>query len=27
MDDKHSGVNNYQYISSACYNCHPNGRN
>jgi len=27
MNDKHSGVNNYQYLSTACYNCHPDGRN
>ena len=26
MDDHHSSVQNYQYLSSACYNCHPNGR-
>ena len=25
MDDKHSDVGGYVYISSACYNCHPNG--
>jgi len=24
-DSKHSGVSNYVYKSSACYNCHPNG--
>lgn len=27
MDNKHSGVNGYQYLSTACYNCHPRGRN
>ena len=26
MDDKHRGVNGYQYNSAACYRCHPNGR-
>jgi len=26
MNDKHSAVPNYQYLSTACYNCHPNGR-
>ncbi|MEW6051773.1 MAG: cytochrome c3 family protein [Candidatus Zixiibacteriota bacterium] len=26
MDAKHSGVSNYQYLSAACYNCHPRGR-
>lgn len=26
MDDKHSDVNNYEFSSSACYTCHPNGR-
>ena len=25
MDDKHNEVRNYQYNSSACYNCHPRG--
>jgi hypothetical protein len=26
MDDKHRGVNGYVWQSSACYDCHPNGR-
>jgi hypothetical protein len=26
MRDKHSGVNNYQWLSTACYTCHPRGR-
>lgn len=26
MDDKHSGTPGYSYTSSACYQCHPNGR-
>ena len=26
MDDKHKDVSGYVYQSSACYNCHPNGR-
>jgi len=26
MASKHSGVNNYQWLSSRCYACHPNGR-
>lgn|GEM_PF-2373227 len=26
MGDTHSGVNNYQWVSTACLNCHPNGR-
>ena len=26
MDDKHSGENGYSYTSSACYDCHPNGK-
>ncbi|RME20186.1 MAG: hypothetical protein D6800_13400 [Candidatus Zixiibacteriota bacterium] len=26
MDDKHSGVRNYQYVSTACYDCHPRGK-
>ena len=26
MDDEHRGVAGYVYESSACYNCHPNGR-
>jgi hypothetical protein len=26
MDDKHKEVNNYTYQSSACYDCHPNGK-
>ncbi len=26
-DNDHSEVNNYQYLSSACYSCHPQGRN
>jgi hypothetical protein len=26
MDSEHQGVNNYQYNSQACYNCHPDGR-
>ncbi|MEZ5962406.1 MAG: hypothetical protein R3F56_01045 [Planctomycetota bacterium] len=26
MDDKHSGVRNYVYESTACVRCHPNGR-
>ncbi|MDH3215033.1 MAG: hypothetical protein OEN01_01925 [Candidatus Krumholzibacteria bacterium] len=26
MDDKHSGEDNYVYASSACYDCHPDGR-
>ncbi|NOY57833.1 MAG: hypothetical protein GXO75_02735 [Calditrichaeota bacterium] len=25
MDDEHREVRNYQYLSSACYNCHPRG--
>jgi hypothetical protein len=25
-DSDHRGVNNYQYNSAACYNCHPRGR-
>ncbi|MEW5795282.1 MAG: hypothetical protein AB1772_02875 [Candidatus Zixiibacteriota bacterium] len=25
-DPKHSEVNDYQYLSSACYNCHPQGK-
>ncbi len=25
MDDKHNEVNNYQYVSTACYTCHPQG--
>jgi hypothetical protein len=25
MADKHSGVQNYQWLSSACYTCHPRG--
>ena len=25
MDSKHTGVNGYSYISSACYACHPRG--
>ncbi len=27
MDDKHRGENGYVWLSSACYNCHPDGRN
>lgn len=26
MDNKHGEVNNYQYVSAACYSCHPTGR-
>ncbi len=26
MDAKHTAVNNYQYLSTACYECHPQGR-
>jgi hypothetical protein len=26
VDSHHSGVKNYAYVSSACYNCHPRGR-
>jgi hypothetical protein len=26
-DGHHSGVSGYQYLSSACYSCHPQGRN
>ena len=26
MDDKHREVRNYQYLSTACYECHPRGR-
>jgi hypothetical protein len=25
MDDEHDDVQNYQYLSSACYECHPDG--
>lgn len=25
-DGHHNGVNDYQYLSSACYSCHPTGR-
>ncbi|NIT59562.1 MAG: hypothetical protein GWN00_26085, partial [Aliifodinibius sp.] len=25
MDEEHRGVSGYVYLSSACYNCHPNG--
>lgn len=25
MDNEHQGVNNYQYNSAACFNCHPDG--
>jgi hypothetical protein len=25
MDDEHRGINNYQYVSTACYDCHPTG--
>ncbi len=25
MDDEHGGINGYQYISSACFDCHPTG--
>ncbi len=25
-DGRHVGVRNYQYLSTACYSCHPNGR-
>lgn len=25
MDNEHSGVNGYQYLSSACFDCHPDG--
>ncbi|HEX7078333.1 MAG TPA: cytochrome c3 family protein [Candidatus Eisenbacteria bacterium] len=25
-DSHHTGVSNYQYVSSACYSCHPRGR-
>lgn len=27
MDDKHQGVSGYVYLSSACYDCHPDGNN
>ena len=27
MNSKHSGVNNYVYLSTACYTCHPTGKN
>jgi hypothetical protein len=26
MNSKHSGVNNYAWVSARCYQCHPNGR-
>lgn len=26
MDDEHRGVGGYQWLSSRCYDCHPNGR-
>jgi hypothetical protein len=26
-DDDHSGVQNYEYVSTACYSCHPRGNN
>lgn len=26
MDDKHRNVDNYAYVSTACYECHPRGR-
>lgn len=26
MDDKHKEVNNYRFLSTACYNCHPKGK-
>ncbi len=26
MDNEHDEVRNYQYLSTACYNCHPNGK-
>ncbi len=26
MDDQHHGVNGYQWVSTACYTCHPDGR-
>lgn len=26
MNSEHSGVNGYQWVSSRCYDCHPNGR-
>ncbi|TNE70588.1 hypothetical protein EP331_11840 [bacterium] len=25
MDSEHRGIRNYQYLSSACYSCHPRG--
>ncbi len=25
MDDEHNEVNDYQYLSTACYDCHPSG--
>jgi len=25
VDKDHNGVNNYQYVSTACYDCHPKG--
>ena len=25
MNDEHRGINGYSYVSTACYNCHPNG--
>ncbi|MBK7143002.1 MAG: hypothetical protein IPH75_13070 [bacterium] len=27
VDADHQGENDYQYLSTACYNCHPRGRN
>ena len=27
MDDKHSEENGYEYVSTACLDCHPNGNN
>jgi hypothetical protein len=26
MDNKHSGEQGYEYLSSACYSCHPTGK-
>ena len=26
VDSNHKGVKNYSYVSTACYNCHPQGR-
>ena len=27
LEDDHSGVSGYEYTSSACFACHPNGEN